>query len=551
MKRILGLFIVLCSMFIFTTGVLANTINNITMDIYVDENGDATVKEVWEYTSNKNTEIYHAYPNLGKATITDFEVSDSTGKQYTLVDWDIDESFSNKAYKYGYHEADNGVELCLGISHYGTYTYYLKYKINGFVANVKDAQIIYWTLLQPTSEHLKNYYIRIHSDFNYADDLPVWGYGIKGAMAYVYNGIIELTTDRAVKSDEYVTVLVKFDAGTFKTNHTVNKTFDEVLHMADEGKVLYNDTLRQILSFLGRIVFYLIFLIPIIIAAIKGSQGKKKIKVKVLPPKDAPAFRDLPCGDDIFKAYFVASEYNLNKKNTDFLGSLLLKWIRDDVVTVETVKNKTSITLIKAPVDTNFTSETEKSMYTMMYAAAKDGILEENEFKRYCSNNYQKVLDWFDKVIDEEFNKIKDTDTRVIDPDSKKGLFHRTTYEATDALNETALRMAGLKNFYKEFGNIQDKSAIEVKLWREHLMYAQIFGVAEKVAKEFKKMYPNVIQTEDISTVTYVNHFYISGVSAASTARSRAQSYSSGGGGFSSGGGGGGSFGGGGSMGSR
>ena len=115
-----------------------------------------------------------------------------------------------------------------------------------------------------------------------------------------------------------------------------------------------------------------------------------------------------------------------------------------------------------------------------------------------------------------------------------------------DSMYEEALKVAGLKKFFNEFGNMTDKEAIDVKLWEEYLMYAQIFGVAEKVAKQFKKLYPDVITDYDYNTFVYINHVSYSGISSANSAYSRAQSYSSGGGGFSSGGGGGGSFGGGG-----
>ena len=550
MKRLISLFIIACSFLAGSHVVMANTINSINMDIYVDENGDAIVKEIWDYSSQKNTEIYHAYPNMGNASITDFNVSDSTGKPYKMVDWDVDAGFDAKAYKYGYNYTNGGVELCLGISHYGNYKYYLQYKIHGFVANVSDAQIIYWTLLQKSSESLKDYYIKIYSDTPYSDSLPVWGYGIKGAYAYVYNGEIELTTDRAVKSDEYVTVLVKFPSGTFKTNHTINKSFDEVFKMAEKGKSLYRDNSETIINIFSIIAYLGIFIGPVIAVIKAGRKSKKKLQVKVLPPKDVPIFRDLPFNDDIFKAFFIANEYDLLKNNTDFLGSLLLKWIRDDYVSVSGEKKDTTIIFHKAPVDLDFSFEPEKSMYTMMYTASKDGVLEQKEFKNYCSHNYDRVLSWFDKVIDAEFNIIKENDINVISTD-QRGLSRKLKYEATPELNEKAAQMAGLKKFFKEFGSIKDKSAIEVKLWREYLMYAQIFGVAEKVAKDFKELYPNVIQTEDLSTVIYINHFYTTGVNAASSARSRAESYSSGGGGFSSGGGGGGSFGGGGSMGSR
>ena len=554
MKKYIFSFI--CVMFLFIGGVKANTINKIDMDIYIDKNGDAYVKETWDYTSSSNTEIYHAYPNMGDSTITDFKVSDSTDKEYTYEsNWDIHGSFDSKQYKYGYNYTDNGVELCLGISHYGNYKYYLSYKINGFIYNVEDAQIAYWTLLQPTSENLGEYYVKIHADEPFEDSLDVWGFGDYGAYAYVYDGYIELSSDNAVSSDEYVTVLVKFKPNTFNTEYTLDYDFEDIEEMAKEGATAYVDkkTIGQIIK---NIIssFFEILLVPLIMIiaffkAFKNSSGK--LYKKTLPPKDVQHFRDFPCGDDMFRAYFVANEYQLTKSKTDFFGTLLLKWIKDNIVTIETADsglfkaNQTKINMPKQPTEVGFQNPLEVKMYSMMYNAANDGVLEKKEFTRYCQNHYNKVLGWFDEVINSEFNNIKMTDLVCVDEKKK----HK--YNATPKLDEIGLHMAGLRKFYKEFGSIGDKQAIEVKLWREHLMYAQIFGLATEVAKEFKALYPTEIVAQEIDTVIMANNFSTSAVSAAQSARSRAESYSSGGGGFSSGGGGGGSFGGGGSMGSR
>ena len=107
------------------------------------------------------------------------------------------------------------------------------------------------------------------------------------------------------------------------------------------------------------------------------------------------------------------------------------------------------------------------------------------------------------------------------------------------------------KKFLKDFTLIDEREALEVNLWNEYLIYAQIFGMADKVADQFKRLYPEVITDMDSIGYDYTDIIFIrsitsSGIRSASSARSRAQSYSSGGGGFSSGGGGGGSFGGGG-----
>ena len=62
-----------------------------------------------------------------------------------------------------------------------------------------------------------------------------------------------------------------------------------------------------------------------------------------------------------------------------------------------------------------------------------------------------------------------------------------TRYLVNNNMYNVANEMAGLKKFLNEFSNISKREAIEVTLWEEYLMYAQIFGIAKKVAKEFKE----------------------------------------------------------------
>ena len=124
-----------------------------------------------------------------------------------------------------------------------------------------------------------------------------------------------------------------------------------------------------------------------------------------------------------------------------------------------------------------------------------------------------------------------------------------------DMIYNDSVQLYGLKIFLQEFSDMKNKEAIEVKLWDEYLMFAYLFGMADKVAKQFKNLYPEVVaemeaRNLDYGTFVYINHLSTTSVHAASSARSAAQSYSGGGGGFNSGGGGGG-FSGGGGGGSR
>ena len=450
MKKYIFSFLLI--MFLFIGGVKANKINRIDMDIYIDKNGDALVKETWDYTSDQKTEIYHGYPNLGDSTITGLKVTDSTGKEYEYdTDWDVTGSYEKKQYKFGYNYVNNGVELCWGISHYGKYTYTATYKINGFVYNVEDAQIAYWTLIQPTSENLGAYYVKIYADERFADNLDVWGYGKYGAYAYVYDGYIELSSDSALNSSEYATVLVKFDQGTFNTEYTLDYSFDDILNMANEGATPYKDKVnwKEVLISLFEYMVLPFLFLSAIIGKISSHSGK--LYKKTIPKKDIPEFRDFPCGDDMFRAYFVATEYQQILNKTDFLGTLLLKWIKDDIITITTeekgiFKSKsTKIMMPKEVVEVGFTNQLETKMYSMMRTAAEDGILEQNEFNKYCKNHYSKVLAWFDECIDSEYDLIRTTDLVVKDENRK----HK--YNASAALDEIGLHMAGLKKFYKVF----------------------------------------------------------------------------------------------------
>ncbi len=66
-----------------------------------------------------------------------------------------------------------------------------------------------------------------------------------------------------------------------------------------------------------------------------------------------------------------------------------------------------------------------------------------------------------------------------------------------------------LKKYLKEFTLIKEREPIEVSLWNEYLMYAQIFGMADEVANQFKKLYPEVITDMDSMGYSYEDILFI------------------------------------------
>ena len=561
MKKIILFFVLLFS---FILSVDASSISNIDMDIYVDNNGVATITETWNANVTEGTEGWHPYYNIGMSEIYDVNVK-MDGKSFSTVsEWDEHASMDDKAYKAGlYYPDSNETDIVFGISSYGVHKYVIQYKISNFVSTTSDADIIYWNLMPyDFSAEPGNVTIKIYSDFKYSDSLDVWGYGKYGAPCYVYDGRIEMTSDGILNSSEYLTILVKFDKGTFNTKSVLDNDFDYYFNMAENGATNYSDNksfwdklLDFIVPFITVIINFIIWGSIIFVAMLSGKKDNLKFgstgnKVR----KDIMPFREIPCNKDIYRSYWVADSYNLNKKKEDFLGCVILKWLQNGNVRIEKVtskgffKEKTESNIIfeKRPDDA---IELEGKLYDYMNQASGDGKLESGEFKKWCSSHYSKILKWFDDVLSFELKMLVNDNKAVVETTGK--VFKRNIYNIDESMMQEAEQMAGLKKFLKEFTLIKNREPIEVKLWNEYLMYASIFGIADEVASQFKKLYPEVITDMnnmgyDYNDVIFIHSVTSDGIKSAKTAKSRAESYSSGGGGFSSGGGGGGSFGGGG-----
>lgn len=563
-KTIKILFCFLFTFILFSIGhkVEANSIQSISMDIFIDDSGDAYVTETWKCNVNQGTEVYHPYYNLGKSVIKDLTVMDGN-TQYTYISyWNTSGTLESKANKCGINQISNGIELCWGISEYGSHTYTVKYTITNFVSETTDAQMIYWTLIPyEFSNAIGNAYIKIHTNFDIEDTTDVWGYGNYGGTAYVYDGYIEMQSDGTLAKDEYMTILVKFPLGTFGTTNKLDNNFEYYYNMAEEGATKYKESSSSKLEIWMDIILTILpiaVMSAVLLAVMTKLSSSNKfdygIEGKKIP-KDVPYFRDIPCNKDIYRAYYIGYKYDIIRTKTDILGAIILKWLKNGMIRIEEKetglifkKENTVIVLIETTPEM-FIEPKENELFKMLYTASKDGYLESKEFEKWCSNSYSKILSWFDNIISSEEKKL--VEEGLIEAKEKVTLkiFKSKIYTATPELKQEAIELAGLKRYLNEYTLIKEREAIEVQLFEEYLIFAQIMGIAQKVAKQFKDIYPDIIEQSSFTSYDYIMFIHMSsnrGISAAQSAKSRAESYSSGGGGFSSGGGGGGSFGGGG-----
>ena len=104
-------------------------------------------------------------------------------------------------------------------------------------------------------------------------------------------------------------------------------------------------------------------------------------------------------------------------------------------------------------------------------------------------------------------------------------------------------QLKGLKKFMEDFSMLDKREVPELVLWEKYLVYATVFGVADKVIKQLKIVYPDFEQNMDLQTYSCMNlmmhnDFNSSFTRAINSAISSTYSSGSGsGGGFSGGGG--------------
>ena len=64
-------------------------------------------------------------------------------------------------------------------------------------------------------------------------------------------------------------------------------------------------------------------------------------------------------------------------------------------------------------------------------------------------------------------------------------------YKYTDEGKAQARKVVGFKNFLNDFTLSSQRETFEAQLWKEYLVYAALFGIADKVAGQLKDIDPS------------------------------------------------------------
>ena len=245
--------------------------------------------------------------------------------------------------------------------------------------------------------------------------------------------------------------------------------------------------------------------------------GKEKRKINY---KKIDYYRDLPCGNNYLRAYWLIYNYQLGKCDEDLIGSLFLKWIKDGNIKFEKKETGSIIHFINKPKEC---AEIEEKIYTQMFEASfgnkytgyeVDNILSVEEFKIWYKNNYSKVSEWFNQLLDYEVDCLIEEGKIKIEK-KKNGTSYKLKYIVDDSMREEALKLAGLKHFLTDFTIINNRETMEIMLFDSYLIYASLFGIADKVYDTVSDLYPKsydfnyddesiMVEKKDMTLINYI-----------------------------------------------
>lgn len=513
---------------------------------------------------------------------------------------------------YGTKNGDGDFEIGWGVgldNQTATKKYQISYTVKDAITKYNDYAELYWQFVGENFEISSTKItgtIYLPSKVSNKEDIKVWGHtkDLNGTIYATDTNKIEFQMDN-YRSGRYVEIRTLFPtslintSGRTKNTEILQTAIAEETKWADKANARRkrNEFLDQAIPFVILAIFIagnLILIIVYIIKTIKYSKKNKELK-KYEPTTKLQYYRDLPDeqatpGEAVkilnieleaftptnFGKIFSATMLNLalkeyieikQEKNEKGKENIKIYILKQENVGLKPNEERIMSFIRKATKEKNELTLKELEKYIKSHPAGTESLLkltyndvkkqlieqeiidkqEEKEYKKYknkqiayilatifllCFTFIAFIIPAIILIIDAVLcGKI----AKKINVLTQKGVNHKEEWK-------------GLKKYMEDFSMLDKREIPELIVWEKYLVFATAFGIANKVIKQLKIVYPNFEEiTTGMNTYTYMyimmnTNFGTSFSSAISSSinSSIASTYSSGiggGGGFSGGGG--------------
>lgn len=465
-----------------STAWAENRVTEMEIEVALREDGSAYVTQTWSADTDEGTEFYLGLRDNGDLTVTDFSVLDLNGSFTFVEDWDVDASFEEKANQCGIVETDEGVELCWGITQYGTNRYAIQYVLHDLVGSYSDADGFNHRFVDEMNFFPTDVVLTIlKQDGSPLTDgeCDIWAFGYDGQIVFE-DGKIRAWTESPLDDGDHMTIMVGLKKGILSPMRCVDGSFETVKERAFDGSDYEDgDSFRDFL--IGLILFVVCFLGFIVYAFIYSAIYEAKINKRM---KQVNYFRDAPNNGNLNVTYRLGRCSSLCGENA-LLGAYLLRLISEgclEPTSQQKAEKKVELRLVHPPRSGNTYDDV---LYTVLEAAAgTDGVLQTKELEQYCKKNYTPLAAFMDSCT-------KDGKQTLCNYGCVKNIECESVKDLTEEGNRQLDELLGLKRFLLDFSLIQERGVKEAVIWQDYMVYAMMLGIADKVASQIRELYPD------------------------------------------------------------
>ena len=397
---------------------------------------------------------------------------------------------------------EHGV-LCWGLGEPGAHNWEVTFVLTGLVQAYDDADAFNFMFVNPgmpdAPEHAR---VTVAPAFDCPqwtyDNTRVWAFGFYGDIN-VKGGKVVAETSESMDYNSKLITLVKFEKGIFQPTVTKGGQVQDFIDKALEDSSYGEDDPAEKWFLIGFALLFIGGIFLVIYVAIASALGYKWKKSIFGRTKIDGWYRDIPLDGNLFAAEYALTKgarFGSNTPAQNIIGAFFLHWIMDGKLKVQPDPKSDKRVNLVFEADTASMDDVEEDLFQWALSAAGDNrILEKNEFEKWSTKNYKKMTAWPERAIARGKTWFRN-----------KGYFLSEGTCTTEG-QQQACHLIEFRNFLKDFTLSGERASNEVSLWKDYLVFAQLFGIAEKVAKQFKKLYPSVYEEVARSTGMDSDHF--------------------------------------------
>lgn len=489
-------------------------IHSIDIQVVLNKHGSADVKQTWDVTGETGSEYYIPLTDLKGVWIEDFRVKDETGRTFDRAkDWTKGGSLEDKAYTCGIVKKGSDTHLCWGKGSYGRHTYVIQYKMINLVKSYSDADGLVSGFVDSGMELPID---RISLQISYGEDGQrkslteentwLWSFGYAGNSG-IKDGVVMVETPTGFISGNHITVILQFKKGLFAPSSQAEGSFEDkisqTLNTGDRKNDSINGYLDTLWGFMKGVGFPII--LPVLLAVIIYTKRRYEAPLLRQFKRAGGSFRNVEyCRIVPFRGFIDQTSFALMNggevvSRKDLMRAYFLRMVKEGAL------------VLKKEVDSDFFGGDRERVsfqvnrHTMMEdpcaseffdlivsAAGKDNILQPGELRNWAMRNAEKIDFWFSTVEIRGEKGFRFREGYYVN--RRNTFFGRTRgYVLTERGIEMIRQVLGFKKFLLDFTLIAEREAKEIELWDDYLVFAALFGIADRVAEEMKTINPGFV----------------------------------------------------------